>query len=152
MRDVGLTFPVYITVRNSGDALVTIATSLDPSDADWQQASAIVCRTFEERVGCGSVARTRTRLRYCERGGDKCSRRDGRLIRRVATRDGFARLLAFLQPDGVLIVTIFVAADNQCAAFAVTIRPIQLSWLLESVLHLDPLPTPWRGGASGSAS
>jgi hypothetical protein len=23
MRDVGLTFPVYITVRNSGDALVT---------------------------------------------------------------------------------------------------------------------------------
>ena len=25
MRDVGLTFPVYITVRNSGDALVTIA-------------------------------------------------------------------------------------------------------------------------------
>ena len=32
MRDVGLTFPLYITVRNSGDALVTIATSLDPLD------------------------------------------------------------------------------------------------------------------------
>ena len=32
MRDVGLTFPVYITVRNSGDALVTIASPLDPSD------------------------------------------------------------------------------------------------------------------------
>ena len=29
MRDVGLTFPLYITVRNSGDTLVTIATSLD---------------------------------------------------------------------------------------------------------------------------
>ena len=29
MRDVGLTFPLYITVRNSGDALVTIATPLD---------------------------------------------------------------------------------------------------------------------------
>ena len=52
MRDVGLTFPLYITVRNSGDALVTIATPLDPSDTDWQQASAIVCRTLEERVGC----------------------------------------------------------------------------------------------------
>ena len=52
MRDVGLTFPVYITVRNSGDALVTIATPLDPTDTDWQQASAIVCRTLEERVGC----------------------------------------------------------------------------------------------------
>ena len=52
MRDVGLTFPVYMTVRNSGDALVTIATPLDPSDAEWQQATAIVCRTLEERVGC----------------------------------------------------------------------------------------------------
>ena len=52
MRDVGLKFPLYITVRNSGDALVTIATPLDPLDADWQQASAIVCRTLEERVGC----------------------------------------------------------------------------------------------------
>ena len=55
MRDVGLTFPLYITVRNSGDALVTIATPLDPSDSDWQQASAIVCRTLEERVGCGRL-------------------------------------------------------------------------------------------------
>ena len=52
MRDVGLTFPLYITVRNSGDALVTIATTLDPSDADWQPALAIVCRIIEERVGC----------------------------------------------------------------------------------------------------
>ena len=34
-----------------------------------------------------------------------------------------ARLLAILQPDGVLIVMMFVAADNQCAAFAVVIRP-----------------------------
>jgi hypothetical protein len=55
MRDVGLTFPLYITVRNSGDALVTIATPLDPSDSDWQQASAIVCRTLEERVGCARL-------------------------------------------------------------------------------------------------
>ena len=55
MRDVGLTFPVYITVRNSGDALVTIATPLDPSDADWQRAREIVCRTLEERVGCGRL-------------------------------------------------------------------------------------------------
>ena len=39
MRDVGLTFPLYITVRNSGDALVTIATPLDPSDADGSSAA-----------------------------------------------------------------------------------------------------------------
>jgi hypothetical protein len=31
-----------------------------------------------------------------------------------------------LQPDGVLIVMIFVVADNQRAAFAVMIRPIPL--------------------------
>jgi hypothetical protein len=55
MRDVGLTFPVYITVRNSGDALVTIATSLDPSDEEWQHAREIVCRTLKERVGCGRL-------------------------------------------------------------------------------------------------
>jgi hypothetical protein len=52
MRDVGLTFPVYMTVRNSGDALVTIATTLDPSSADWQRASGIVCRILEEKFGC----------------------------------------------------------------------------------------------------
>ena len=55
MRDAGLTFPVYMTVRNSGDALVTIATTLDPSDADWQQASEIVCRIIQEKVGCGQL-------------------------------------------------------------------------------------------------
>ena len=52
MRDVGLTFPVYMTVRNSGDALVTIATSADPSDANWQTALAIICQIIEEKVGC----------------------------------------------------------------------------------------------------
>jgi hypothetical protein len=36
------------------------------------------------------------------------------------------RLLAILQLDGVLIVTIFVVADNQRAAFVVMIRPIPL--------------------------
>ena len=55
MRDVGLTFPIYMTVRNSGDALVTIATTIDPSDTDWQQASEIVCRIIQERVGCGRL-------------------------------------------------------------------------------------------------
>jgi hypothetical protein len=55
MRDVGLTFPLYITVRNSGDALVTMMTPLDPSDEQWQHAREIVCRTLEERVGCGRL-------------------------------------------------------------------------------------------------
>jgi hypothetical protein len=55
MRDLGLTFPLYMTVRNSGDALVTIATPVDPSTADWQKASEIVCRILEEKVGCGQL-------------------------------------------------------------------------------------------------
>ena len=55
MRDVGLTFQTYMTVRNSGDALVTIATTLDPSDADWQQASEIVRRIIQEKAGCGQL-------------------------------------------------------------------------------------------------
>jgi hypothetical protein len=55
MRDVGLTFPLYITVRNSGDALVAIATPLDPPDEQWHQAREIVCRTLEERIGCGRL-------------------------------------------------------------------------------------------------
>ena len=80
MRDVGLTFPVYMTVRNSGDALVTIATTLDPSDTDWQQASEIVCRIIAREGWLRSVAWASTALRYRERRGDKRRRRDGRLM------------------------------------------------------------------------
>ena len=79
MRDVGLTFPLYITVRNSGDALVTIATPLDPSDADWQQASEIVCRTLEERVGCDRLRGRELACAIANAGADKCRRRDCRL-------------------------------------------------------------------------
>jgi hypothetical protein len=55
MRDVGLTFPVYITVRNSGNSLATIATPLDPSDEDWSRASAIVCQIIGKRIGNGRL-------------------------------------------------------------------------------------------------
>jgi hypothetical protein len=49
MRDADLRFPAYITVRDSGHSLATIATPLDPSDEDWSRAS----------------ARRRTRWRRC---------------------------------------------------------------------------------------
>jgi len=55
MRDVGLTFPIYFAVPNSGDALLTIATPFDPSDGDWQRTREIVCRALEERVRCGRL-------------------------------------------------------------------------------------------------
>jgi hypothetical protein len=41
------------------------------------------------------------------------------------------RFLAISQPDGVLIVIIVVAPDNQCAA-AIMIRPIPLGWMRNS--------------------
>jgi hypothetical protein len=55
MRDAGLHFPVFMTVRDSGDSLATIATLLDPSDQDWQRASAIVCQIMEQRIGGGRL-------------------------------------------------------------------------------------------------
>jgi hypothetical protein len=55
LRDVGLTFPIYFVTPNSGDALVTIATTLDPSDEDWRRAAAIVCEIIEMKVGCGRL-------------------------------------------------------------------------------------------------
>ena len=81
MRDVGLTFPLYITVRNSGDALGTIATPIDPSDEEWQQANGNRLSDSRREGWLCSVARTRTCLRYCERRGDKCCRCNRRLIR-----------------------------------------------------------------------
>ena len=52
LRDAGLNFPVFLTVPNSGNSLATIATPLDPSDDDWQHASAIACQIIAKKVGC----------------------------------------------------------------------------------------------------
>lgn len=49
--DAGLRFPVYMTVPNSGDALATFATPLDPSDDDWAAASGIVTRIVSKILG-----------------------------------------------------------------------------------------------------
>jgi len=51
LRDAGLRFPVYLTVPSGGDALVTFATPLDPSDNDWLQASTIVSRIVSKTLG-----------------------------------------------------------------------------------------------------
>ena len=55
MRDVGLTFPVYIHRSELWRRARDDATTLDPSDDDWRQASEIVCRIVEEKVGCGQL-------------------------------------------------------------------------------------------------
>jgi hypothetical protein len=51
MRDEGVHFPVYITVRELGDSLATIATPLDPSNDDWERASAIVRQIVGQKIG-----------------------------------------------------------------------------------------------------
>jgi hypothetical protein len=51
LRDAHLDFPVFLTVPNSGESLATMACPLDPSDADWSHASAIVCRIIGQRPG-----------------------------------------------------------------------------------------------------
>ncbi len=51
LRDAGLNFPVFMTVRDNGDSLATIATPLDPSDDDWERAADIVCRIIGKKIG-----------------------------------------------------------------------------------------------------
>ena len=51
LHDAHLDFPVFLTVPNSGDSVATMACPLDPSDADWSHASAIVCRIIGQRLG-----------------------------------------------------------------------------------------------------
>src|SRR5438067_5947790 len=55
LRDVGLSFPVFLTVPTSGNSLATIATPIDPSDEDWKRASAIACQIIEARCGTGKL-------------------------------------------------------------------------------------------------
>jgi hypothetical protein len=51
-----------MTVRDSGDSLATIATPIDPSNDDWQQASEIVCQIMGRKLGTG---RLRSRELVC---------------------------------------------------------------------------------------
>ena len=62
LREASLDFPVYLTVPNSGTSVATMACPLDPSDTDWSQASAIVCRIIGKRLG---DVRLRGRALHC---------------------------------------------------------------------------------------
>jgi hypothetical protein len=56
-RDVGLDFAVFLTVPHRGHSLATIATALDPSDADWRTVGSMTeavskqMNSFEEPWG-----------------------------------------------------------------------------------------------------
>jgi hypothetical protein len=50
LRAEGLSSAIFLTVPNSGDAVVSMATPLDPSDEDWSHIVEIVCGTVSERL------------------------------------------------------------------------------------------------------
>ena len=97
MRDVGLTFPalhdrskLWRRARDNCDDARSIRCRLAAGIGDR-----LSNYTREGRLR--SVARANTALRYCERRGDKCRRRDCRLINEFDTNAG---RLAF---DGIHI-------------------------------------------------
>jgi hypothetical protein len=62
LREAGLDCPVFLTVPNSGNAIVMMATPLDPSDEDWSHVGDIVRATVSERL---SGLRLRNREMIC---------------------------------------------------------------------------------------
>ena len=56
MRDAGLgRIPIYMVIPNSGDALASLATPLEPSDEEWSRIMAIAFRVIQEKIGCGKL-------------------------------------------------------------------------------------------------
>jgi len=51
MRNAKLDFPIFVCLPRSGSALVTIATVLDPSDAQFTEATKIACGVLERILG-----------------------------------------------------------------------------------------------------
>jgi hypothetical protein len=50
LREAELSCPIFLTVPNSGNAVVMMATPLDPSDEDWARVGDIVRTTVSERL------------------------------------------------------------------------------------------------------
>jgi len=49
--EAGLDLPICLAVPNSGDAIITMATPLDPTEVDWSRAVEVVCRIVSECLG-----------------------------------------------------------------------------------------------------
>jgi hypothetical protein len=62
----GIACPVYICVPASGEALVTLATPLDPSDDEWNRVSQLACQIVSEKTG---VTHLRSRGLVCAMAG-----------------------------------------------------------------------------------
>ena len=50
LRAAGLSSSIFLTVPHSGDAVMTMATPLDPPDDLWSRIVEIVCKIVSERL------------------------------------------------------------------------------------------------------
>jgi hypothetical protein len=50
MREAGLSDPVFLTVPNGGQAILTMGTPADPSVEDWHRITRIVCIVVSDRL------------------------------------------------------------------------------------------------------
>ena len=56
MRDAGLAgIPTYLVIPNSGSAIATLMTPLDPSDDDWARALEIACQVIQKKLGSSKL-------------------------------------------------------------------------------------------------
>jgi hypothetical protein len=51
LREANLSYPVYLSVPLSGDAIITLFTRLDPSDEQWDRVSEIIRQILSARLG-----------------------------------------------------------------------------------------------------
>jgi hypothetical protein len=56
MRDSGLgAIPTYVVIPNSGNAVATVMTPLDPTEEVWARIMEIACRVIQEKIGSGRL-------------------------------------------------------------------------------------------------
>ncbi len=56
MRDAGLAdIPTYLVIPNSGSAIATLMTPLDPSDDDWAHALEIACQVIQTKLSSSKL-------------------------------------------------------------------------------------------------
>src|SRR5690349_1245210 len=60
--NAGIDIPVFFTIPNSGDSVLTFGTVTDPADEAWDRASKIISSIVGESVG---LTRTRCREVMC---------------------------------------------------------------------------------------
>jgi hypothetical protein len=51
LQAAGITFPIFFLIPTSGNALITVGTTNDPGDDEWELASSIAVSVMQEVLG-----------------------------------------------------------------------------------------------------